>query len=302
MRCAARNSWQALAFLLPAGVASCAMQTQSVTHSEVATRLRAAVLNRLPQLAGHNWTPLTGGRINQLWRVGDAVVKWYNPVGASPLFPNDQGAEALALRKLHPAGFAPELLADAPGWLAYRFIRTGAACARPSLVAETLVRLHRHSGAGLNFRRLQGGSAELRARSLEIAGLCAGGLPTPPRVPELPPSGPCVIHGDAVPGNIIHSDQGIKLIDWQCPALGDPCEDMAAWLSPAMQWLYTGHVPDPADAAEFLAVFPPETRDRYTALAPLFHWRMAAHCLWRAEQGSSDYRHALSLELGALAH
>jgi thiamine kinase-like enzyme len=108
-----------------------------------------------------------------------------------------------------------------------------------------------------------------------------------------------VIHGDAVPGNILMSNQGVVLIDWQCPALGDPCEDIAAWLSPAMQWLYAGKPLTNAQADTFLNAFPSETAARYRTLAPLFHWRMAAHCQWKAQRGAADYHKALQLELAA---
>ena len=104
-----------------------------------------------------------------------------------------------------------------------------------------------------------------------------------------------------MPGNIITGPQGITLIDWQCPALGDPAEDLAAFLSPAMQWLYRGQTLTPDQEQVFLSAYPnPETTARYRALKPLFHWRMAAHCLWKSERGAQDYATALRLELQAL--
>lgn len=263
--------------------------------------LQSAVLAALPGLAGEAWQPLPGGRVNFLWRVGKVVVKRYNPDGASPLFPNDQGAEVQALRRFHPFGLAPEPLADAPGWLAYRYVPGGLAQAAPQHIARALMRLHGLAAAGLPFRRLASGSHALLGQAQAIAALCSQALPPAPQTGTVPPVAACVIHGDAVPGNILTTDQGVVLIDWQCPALGDPCEDIAAWLSPAMQWLYAGKALAGAEAAAFLAAFPPETVARYRALAPLFHWRMAAHCLWKSRQGAPDYRRALTLELAALA-
>jgi len=253
----------------------------------------------MPQLLGKAWQPLPGGRINDLWRVGDTVVKRYSPAGASPLFPNDQRAEALALRHLHATGFVPELLAEAPGWIAYRYVEAAASPAAPAQVAQVLTRLHNLPAPDIALRHLNSGSAALRAQAESIANQCKGVLPPLPAAPDLPPSPPCMVHGDAVPGNIISSSQGIMLIDWQCPAFGDPCEDIAAWLSPAMQWLYTGRLLTDADAAAFLNAFPTATTRRYRALAPLFHWRMALHCLWRAERGAADYAQAFVLELAA---
>ena len=102
-----------------------------------------------------------------------------------------------------------------------------------------------------------------------------------------------------MPGNIIATPNGPVLIDWQCPARGDPAEDLATFLSPAMHWLYRGKLPDEAERAQFLDAYPdPVVVDRYLRLAPLFRWRMAAHCLWKAERGAADYATALKLELG----
>tara|TARA_R110002096_G_scaffold329093_2_gene523223 strand:+ start:4522 stop:5361 length:840 start_codon:yes stop_codon:yes gene_type:complete len=276
------------------------MQTPAHSLSSTDQTLRCLVLQTLPHLAGKTWQPLPGGRINQLWRVGDTVVKRYSPAGASPLFPNDQEAEAHALRHLHPAGFAPELLADAPGWIAYRYVHVHKTPAPPVQIAQVLARLHSLPVPDIAWRRLNSGNVALRAQGLGIARQCNGALPALPLTADLPPAKPCMIHGDAVPGNIIASRRGVTLIDWQCPALGDPCEDIAAWLSPAMQWLYTGRPLPAGDAAAFLGAFPAATIRRYRTLAPLFHWRMAAHCLWRAERGAADYREALALELAAL--
>jgi hypothetical protein len=39
---------------------------------------------------------------------------------------------------------------------------------------------------------------------------------------------------------------------------------------------------------------------RYNALRPLFHWRMAAYCLWRAARGDIGYAQAAALEIAAL--
>src|SRR5690606_1496502 len=48
------------------------------------------------------------------------------------------------------------------------------------------------------------------------------------------------LHGDPVPGNIIADKEKVVLIDWQCPARGDPIHDLALFLSPAMQVLGRG--------------------------------------------------------------
>ena len=99
---------------------------------------------------------------------------------------------------------------------------------------------------------------------------------------------------------MIEQNGTVTLIDWQCPGLGDPVDDLAAFLSPAMQYLYGGHRLTHEERSEFLAAFPQDLVTRYRLLAPALHWRIAAHCLWRAERGANDYRTALARELESL--
>lgn len=111
-----------------------------------------------------------------------------------------------------------------------------------------------------------------------------------------------LVHGDPVPGNIVVSNRRIILIDWQCPVLGDPAEDLAIFLSPAMQFLYRGSPLADAERQVFLHAYPDRaTVARFLALEPWFHWRMAAYCLWQAGRGRSEYARAFELERKALA-
>jgi thiamine kinase len=41
---------------------------------------------------------------------------------------------------------------------------------------------------------------------------------------------PVLLHTDVVPGNLILGDKGLQLIDWQCPAIGDPIVDIMMFL------------------------------------------------------------------------
>ena len=259
--------------------------------------LMTAAMAALPTLRGAVWQPLSGGRTNHLWRVGDLVVKAYDPTAGTPLFPNDPAAEARALALLGPSGLAPHLAAAGDGWIAYAHVDGAPWRNDPAPVATALHRLHRQPGAG--FRDLASGSAAILRQGHAIAGDCRATLPPPPPDPGLRPIGQsCLIHGDAVPGNIIVASGGVTLIDWQCPARGDPCEDLATFLSPAMQWLYRGAILTAAEAERFLAAYPDSALTaRYSVLAPLFRWRMAAHCQWKAERGAADYATALKLEL-----
>ncbi|MDZ4096282.1 MAG: aminoglycoside phosphotransferase family protein, partial [Paracoccaceae bacterium] len=260
------------------------------------------VLAHNPALTSKEWMPLQGGRSNRLWRVGDWVVKLYDPAAASPLFPNDPTEEAHALRRFGPVGLAPILRAEGQGWLAYDHVAGRIWAENPAPVAEALARLHQLPVEGAGFRVLPSGSDALAAQATRIAAACQGSLPfAPPSADVAPVQHPCLIHGDAVAGNMIVGHAQLTMIDWQCPASGDATEDIAAFLSPAMQWLYRGTTLCTAEIETFLAAYPdPHTVARYRRLAPAFHWRMAAHCLWKAERGAPDYATALRQELAAL--
>lgn len=249
-------------------------------------------LRRLdPDLASADWMALTGGRSNRVWQVGGLVVKVYRPEMATPLFPNDAEAEARALTLFSPSGLAPILRAVGSGWLIHdlwpgQSFRAGD---DPGPVAQVLARLHGQRGV-TGLRALSNGTTALRADALRVA----GGRGTPPDVPDLPPVPPSPVHGDAVAGNVILGPQGAGLIDWQCPGLGDPAEDLAAFLSPLMQSLYAGRPLSAAERARFLASYPnAAVVRRYLALQPLLDWRLAAHCAHRAARGDADYARVL---------
>jgi len=244
------------------------------------------------------WEALSGGQSNRVWRLGGLVVKLYRTESATPLFPNDAEAEARALRLFAPQGLAPCLRAVGPGWLVYdhwpgdRF-RAGD---DPALAARVLGKLHGQNGVA-GFRSLANGSAALRADALRVA----SGHGIPPEVPDLPPVPARPVHADAVAGNVILGPQGTGLIDWQCPGLGDPAEDLAAFLSPLMQSLYAGRPLSAEDRARFLHAYPDRSVvERYALLQPLYDWRLSAHCAHRAARGDADYRRVLGM-VGSLS-
>ncbi|WP_233544841.1 phosphotransferase [Pseudooceanicola sediminis] len=256
------------------------------------------------------WQPQTGGRSNLSWRVphpnGDCVVKLFRPARGCTVFPNDPAAEAQMLRHLSGCDIAPTLLhaGDTPQGpcIVYRHI-AGPTWAGGRAEIPRIARLLRHLHglpAPSGLRRGPNGTDALRD---EIAAQLPPGAHCPP-LPDvtLPPVAPRLIHGDPVPGNIVISASGLRLIDWQCPALGDPCLDLATFLSPAMGLLYLGKPLDSAARADFLAAYgDAQVVARYHALAPFFHARMAAYCLSRAASGSAADRRAATLELAALA-
>lgn len=257
---------------------------------------------------GAEWVPLRGGRVNRLWRVGERVVKLYHPAGATPLFPNDAAAEVAALTALRGRGIAPCLVAAAPGatlpCLVYRHLDGPAGAAAPQAVGALLARLHAEPPpAGL--RNLPGGPAILDQGDAMLAALPAaqaGRLRAlRPSVAPPAPEARVFLHGDPVPANIVSTADGPRLIDWQCPAIGDPAEDLALYLSPAMQAIYGQGPLSPAQEAAFLDAYGhPARRAALAAAAPARHWRMAVYCLWKAARGDTAYAAAAELELERL--
>lgn len=257
---------------------------------------------------------LSGGRTNRIWRVdtgaGLLVVKLFRGADDNPLFRNDGRAEEMILRVLPASAFAPRLVHSAltaSGFcLIYAHLDGHGWRSGVENVALLLSRLHKLD-LRPNLPCIPSGSAALERQTRGILSRCHSAdakelLPGAEQlslVPEI--TEPGLIHGDVVPNNLIVSSSGLRLIDWQCPALGDPCEDISTFLSPAMQYLYGGTPLTARGRARFLDAYGDKaiTR-RYKVLAPWFHRRMVAYCLWKSERGERDYTHAAGLERAAL--
>ena len=250
---------------------------------------------------------MTGGRSNHVWRAGPTVIKAYQHSHKNPLFANDSIREQFSLKALAGTGMAPQFLAagtvNGTNWLAYSHIEGVVWRTDTRHVAQLLGRLHDHIGFD-GLPKGMNGSVELANQTLAILEQCN----TPNQLRGLTPMGQVtaienlvLIHGDPVPGNLVEHDGTLTLIDWRCPQLGDPAEDLALFLSPAMQLLYRGKPLAQDEENAFLNAYPDRAVvARLQALKPWFHWRMAAYCLWRSEQGSRCDHDAMMLELNAL--
>lgn len=271
----------------------------------------AALAAALPDILPNVWQALFGGRTNAAWMgqttQGDIVVKLYSGPAQNPLFPNDPSAEARLLRLLASQGFAPELLAklhtDVGLCNVYAHIPGQTWQAGTPEVARLMRRLHGIAPL-TGLRNTANGSAELISQTRIILKKCASGDDLAQFEPAFEPIGAApkvLLHGDIVPGNLIRNAHGLHLIDWQCPAIGDPCEDIAIFLSPAMQFLYRGAPLGDVETEAFLTAYGShDVTQRYHALAPYYHWRMAAYCLWQLENGRPDYAQGFDLERAAL--
>lgn len=282
-----------------------------LSHPLPPASVRARVAEILPWAESGVWHTLFGGRTNAAWQVlgeGDqsAVLKVYRTGTENPLFPNDPKAEAAMLRHLKGHDIAPDLIAD--------FSIEGMACnlyhalagdrwtTGVAEVATLIQRLHRvRPPKGL--RQATGGTEAVLNHAEAILLAANAELDKPAELVSTVVPGseqPVLLHCDIVPGNLIQGDRGLHLIDWQCPATGDATEDLAVFLSPAMQLLYRGQPLSADEESAFLSAFPMDQQDRYHALAPAYHYRMAAYCLWQISRGRQEYDDALKVELAAL--
>ena len=266
---------------------------------------------------GAGWQHRAGGKTSRVWRVRsnrthapDLGCKLWRPGGDTPLFANDPGAEASALQALSGTGLAPDFVASANtgagGSLIYAHVagRVWRPHDETGAVARALSHLHAQPvPPGLAPRPASARAMRGQARAmLAEIGRAGADLAAqePPEAPA-PETAPVFVHGDATAGNVLVAPAGVTLIDWQCPGLGDPAGDLSLFLSPAMQAV-SGNPPlAPDEERPFLDAYGhPDTVARYRALRPLFHWRMAAYCRWRAARGDAGYARAAVLEEQAL--
>jgi thiamine kinase len=269
---------------------------------------------------GARWQALSGGRTNAVWHITGGsrplVVKLYREAAHTPLFANDADAEAASLAALAGTRLAPELVAvartPAGRSLVYTHVagRPWASRDDPAPVAAALARLHGQPlPEGLPHAPL--GPDRLRAEALamcdDIGAIGAGIAAQVPRADVADDTPHAVfIHGDATAANTLVTPAGVTFIDWQCPAIGDPADDLAVFLSPAMQ-IVSGNPPlTPAQEAAFLAAYASAAPDgtatiaRYRGQARLYHARMGAYAMWRAARGDGEYAAAARAEIARL--
>ena len=256
------------------------------------------------------WHTQTGGRTNKVWRlVGeeDLICKLYLQTKANPLFNNTPEAEYRCLLWLDGSDIAPKpykyLQTPFGEVLLYNYIKGQTWSYDVDIVSELLTRIRKHKYPK-GLRILSDLPSDIKQSGLEIINklniyhkdrlikIC----------PDISISGiePVLLHTDVVPGNLILGDEGLRLIDWQCPAIGDPIVDIMMFLSPGMHEIYGSVKFSIKDHETFLTNLTPKLRSRYNILGPLYHWRLAAYCFWKAEQGFIEYENAALVEIDLL--
>lgn len=255
-----------------------------------------------------NITVLEGGLWNEAVRVEAGsrtfVFKSFCAVDTLAFFPNSALDEAKALKRLSGLAISPAFVAIWPeeNLLAYEYVSGNTWRGDVEAVAQLLKRKEAADPTGFALGKLT--PLELLAEGDALFARCR--LATPPSRPVPivipPPSRLSLIHRDMGPNNLIGEGEALRLIDWQCPTLGDLTEDIYSFLAPAFHIVSERTPLTPQDIKRFFqALDLPAAKARYILLAPYFAWRMAAYSAWRSEMHSDPvirarYRCALAAE------
>jgi thiamine kinase len=258
-------------------------------------------------------TRLRGGYRNEVVRVRtdqvDVVVKRFVEAPENPMFPTLATHERAALLLLDGTGLAPTPV-DAPdrdgdvAVLVYRWVEgpTWPGSARPpdrpvDATAHTLAAVHAVRASNHDeFRPLlidpddlvEHGRSMLAAAPSDLADRWRDVAKRwHRRHARASGARDALVHTDCGPGNQVLADgpggPRVVLIDWQCPGLGDPVDDVATFLSPAMHVLYGVAPLHSHEATRFLAAYDPAgTVDAAIERRAAYHLRIAAYCAHRS--------------------
>ena len=254
---------------------------------------------------GSAFRKLKGGYLNSVWRVdtpdGCLVTKEFAKPMAGTLFPNLPEDEAEALRRLAGLDVAPDLVGFWPdaSLLVYDYVEGPMWDGDIANVAQLLLRKEAADQTG--FRTVPLTIPDIIAEGDALFARCASqpvaNFPPAANVP--PPQKLSLIHTD-IGVNLVGSGSNLRLIDWQCPAIGDPIVDIVMFLSPGMHEIYGSGKLSMKDHEVFLMSLSFDLCERYNIIGPLYHWRLAAYCFWKAEQGFIEYENAALAEIDLL--
>jgi len=282
--------------------------------AQIARTVWAALVQAGLIAAQDRMTRVFGGRTNMVWWIttpgGPLICKLARQWRDTPLFPNLPRDEGAALLALADTGLAPRLRAmlttPSGPCLVYNACPGAPWANDAGPVGALLARLHRVEPPK-NLRRVSITSQAILAGGDAMLLLLAKPGDLVARRPRVRPDDAMIgaavfLHGDPVPGNIIvQIGTAPVLIDWQCPALGDPVHDLALFLSPAMQTLGRGAPLSSVERAAFLQGYAnPEVAHRLSLVEAALSWRMAVYCAWRIVRGHADYGPAMNAELDHL--
>lgn len=265
---------------------------------------------------------LKGGYWNAVYRIQgagfDLVLKQFADTPEGGLFPTIADAEARALEQLSGLNIAPDFHSfwpQAPGGavLLYCFVPGQMWQGDCYVTGKLFQQLHAANVAG-PYRSLP---MTPRALLDQADSLCTDYQDSEwgkklamlrPQLVEVPTIAPVLVHTDCGPGNIIQNQQQQVFIDFQCPGLGDPCEDLTCFLSPGIFHLYGLPALTETDEQQFLSAYDnAEIVQRLQVMRAFYSYRLAAYYIMRhySQLGVDDgvaeaYGGALALEIKAL--
>ena len=254
----------------------------------------------LPTAVGYELTPLTGGFWNDVYRLrGNGrnwVIKHFRAANSDSLYPILPQTEALALRTLRGLDIAPEpvaFLADVP-LLVYEFFEGDVWWEDVAAVGRLLRRLHDVSvlpDSGFRYLPVepeaimqQGDRFLAQAEQGDLVRQLE--LVRPSATPRPPLARLSLVHTDTWVGNFVQNGRSLRLIDWQCPGLGDPAEDVWTFLYSGYEMLLGWPRFEAQVAVDFWRGYGRETAvsQHLPYLAPYYTYRLAAHCCLRQQQ------------------
>lgn len=257
---------------------------------------------------------LNGGYLNEVLLVesGDRkmVLKYFAEPMQATLFPNLPESEAEAARRLAPLDVAPAMLGFWPDQQALLCEYVSGGAWEHDLESVAALLLRKESADPSGFRKVSPTPAEILAEGDRFLAR-AGGLdrPSRPQVIEVPAAAKLsLIHTDVGAANLVGCGTALRLVDWQCAAAGDLCEDIFSFLAPSFQVLSERAPFTRAERARFFAALGrPDIQERYAALEPFFAWRMLGYCALRAQLHPeaairARYQQAMQAELGSVAN
>jgi len=275
--------------------------TAALRHSGVLDRDETADL-----------TPLRGGYHNDVSLLrskhGRFVAKHFVAGSTNPLFPQLPRAEFAALTILRGLGVAPQPIALVPAvesrdLLVYEFVEgvawrsDGETDGDAAAIGALFAAVHSIDGSAATaagLRALPMHPVEVLAQAATLFHAAGHQACTTAPTPAAETFAPTLVHTDCGPGNIIvgpdsSGRQRPVLIDWQCPGVGDPVEDLANFTSPAIQILYGLPPLGDADIAAFLDAYAATcmtdaTVERFHRLRGPYHLRLAAYCAYRRHE------------------
>jgi hypothetical protein len=252
-----------------------------------------------------------GGHTSQVWKLTprsgpELFAKASFPRRGTPLFPNLPSQEWQAMLHLGGSGVAPFPvgkidLPDGGALLVSQAAPRGKDLSASAL-ADLLARIH-GTAPWFGLKRQDTTARAIIAHGEDMLGrdkIPKWLLRLKPRITACDPAPLRLIHRDLVPANVaVATDGHAVALDWQCPALGDPCEDLAHATSPAMQSLTETH--PMLGIEDVVEAYPDATiRARFYRVEAAYRWRMACYCLWQVRNGNTLYQAALELECAAL--